>query len=187
MGLGLDFRPLLLSIIHFEKDTSERNRNAQKAKNSKWKKTWAWKAELCGMLEFKLSLAFCSSETKTHSTICAGFVENSSPQANKCKLSNHVGTAQCFHTHRHCLHYFNFYPSRIISNYYSSSICILFPLFHFLCNTCRHTPEVNKKPSWGKKKKLFNKRGLMLIFKSAIAFILTEKAFNSDTEKEKTV
>lgn len=34
MGLGLDFRPLLLSIIHFEKDTGEKNRRSRKAKSS---------------------------------------------------------------------------------------------------------------------------------------------------------
>lgn len=34
MGFSLVFRPLLLSIIHFEKDTSERNGNTQTAKNN---------------------------------------------------------------------------------------------------------------------------------------------------------
>lgn len=38
---------------------------------------------------------------------------------------------------------------------------------------------------WKKRKKSFNKRGLMFIFKGAGAFILREKALNSDTEKGK--
>lgn len=37
------------------------------------------------------------------------------PQANKCKLSNHVGTDQQSHTHARCLHYFNFHPRGIIA------------------------------------------------------------------------
>lgn len=27
------------------------------------------------------------------------------PKGKKCKVSNHVGTAQYFHTRRHCLHF----------------------------------------------------------------------------------
>lgn len=68
------------------------------------------------------------------------------PRTNNCKLSDHVGTALCSHTNRHCLHYFNFHPQRIIANYDSGSICILL-LPHLLCYTCRHIPELNKKRS----------------------------------------
>lgn len=93
------------------------------------------------------------SETKHIEQYVLDFKKNTSPQANKCKLSNHVGTTQCFHTHRQRLHYFNIHPRRIIANYYSGSICILLPLFHFLFHTCKHTQEVNKKCSRGKKER----------------------------------
>lgn len=97
MGLSLVFRPLLLSIIHFEKDTSERNGNTQRAKTDR---RLVGLEQQSGVERQNLNAPwlFAARKPKTHPTICTGFVENLSPQANKCKLSSRVGTAQCFRT-----------------------------------------------------------------------------------------
>lgn len=80
-------------------------------------------------------------------------------------LSNHIGTVQCFHTYRHCLHYFNSHRAEYLQTITAVIFAHCFLYFTF-CNKLTHTPGIKKKSSLQKKN-------------------LIEKALKSDTEKDK--
>lgn len=121
---------------------------------------------------------------QTHGRIQAGVLL--CPQANKCKLCNHVGTDQRFYTHARRLHYFNFHPRRIIATLLQQHVFAYYFLFFLFPGTHAYPRGKQEILLREKKEELFNKKGLMFIFKSAVAFIRTEKqALNSDIEKGK--